>query len=210
MTSESGTSWQEDFARCADFHGHVCPGLAMGYRAAKAAMTWLGERRAPDEEVVVIAETDACGCDAIQVLTGCTFGKGNFIFRDYGKTAFSFFSRASGKGVRLAAKPGAIPLTPRHRVLFEKLGTGDATAAERQEFWDLHRQKCQEVLERPLDDLFFSREITVPLPPRAQVAKSRTCDSCGEPAMATKVVERNGVALCRACLEKEETREKKE
>ncbi|HET6488996.1 MAG TPA: formylmethanofuran dehydrogenase subunit E family protein [Syntrophales bacterium] len=75
MTDESGQSWQEDFAKCADFHGHVCPGLAIGYRAAKAAMAWLGERRAPDEEVVVIAETDACGCDAIQVLTGCAFGR---------------------------------------------------------------------------------------------------------------------------------------
>lgn len=46
----------------------------MGYRAGKAAMTWLGERRAPDEEVVAIVETDACGSDAIQVLSGFTSG----------------------------------------------------------------------------------------------------------------------------------------
>ena len=68
----------QDFQRCADFHGHVCPGLAIGYRAAKAGMEWLSANRAEDEEVVAIVETDACGADAIQVLTGCTFGKGNF------------------------------------------------------------------------------------------------------------------------------------
>ncbi len=33
------------------------------------------------------------------MITGCTFGKGNFIYRDYGKTAFTFFNRDTGKGV---------------------------------------------------------------------------------------------------------------
>ena len=28
----------EDFQRCADFHGHICPGLSIGYKATKAAM----------------------------------------------------------------------------------------------------------------------------------------------------------------------------
>jgi hypothetical protein len=47
----------EDFQRCADFHGHVCPGLAIGYRAAKGGMEWLSAKRAEDEEVVAIVET---------------------------------------------------------------------------------------------------------------------------------------------------------
>ncbi len=84
-------------------------------------MAWLGERRAADEEIVAIVETDACGANAIQVLTGCTFGKGNFIYRNYGKHAFSLLSRASGKGVRLSGKPGARLLSPRHRVIFDKV-----------------------------------------------------------------------------------------
>nr|WP_279383444.1 FmdE family protein [Methanobacterium formicicum] len=28
--------------------------------------------------------------DAIQVITGCTFGKGNLIFKDYGKKRLHF------------------------------------------------------------------------------------------------------------------------
>jgi formylmethanofuran dehydrogenase subunit E len=59
------------------FHGHSCPGLALGYRAAVAAMTRLDRDRAPDEEIVAIVENDSCVVDAIQVVTGCTFGKGN-------------------------------------------------------------------------------------------------------------------------------------
>ena len=75
----------EDFKRCADFHGHICPGLSIGYRAAKAGLDWLNEHRATDEEIVAIVETDACGADAVQVISGCTFGKGNFIFMEPSK-----------------------------------------------------------------------------------------------------------------------------
>src|SRR4030066_84072 len=90
----------QDFQRCVVFHAHICPGLAIGFRAAKAGLGWLEENRAEDEELVAIVETDACGADAIQVLTGCTFGKGNFLYRDYGKQAFTLFVRKSGRGVR--------------------------------------------------------------------------------------------------------------
>ena len=54
------------------FHGHFCPGLTIGFRAALIGMRKLGVQRAYDEELVAIAETDACGVDAVQVLTGCT------------------------------------------------------------------------------------------------------------------------------------------
>ena len=57
------------------FHGHDCPGLAMGYRMATVAMDKLDSFRAEDEEIVAIVENDACGVDALQCVTGCTFGK---------------------------------------------------------------------------------------------------------------------------------------
>ena len=42
------------FEDCVRFHGHSCPGLASGYRAATAAMEALGVRRPEDEELVAI------------------------------------------------------------------------------------------------------------------------------------------------------------
>lgn len=39
------------------FHGHMCPGLAMGIRAAEIALQEIGPH-ARDEEVVAIVETD--------------------------------------------------------------------------------------------------------------------------------------------------------
>lgn len=202
MKTDYEDLWEEDFRKCVDFHGHACPGLAMGYMAAKAGMAWLGERRAEDEEIVAIVETDACGADAVQVVTGCTFGKGNFFFKDYGKTAFSFLSRASGKGIRLCAKPGAVSLSPEQRALFQKVQSGSAEEEDLKMFWEQHRRRTLDVLGRQAEDLYLLNEITTPLPSRAEVLDSVLCAHCGEPVMASKLTETEQGRLCRSCLEK--------
>jgi formylmethanofuran dehydrogenase subunit E len=48
---------QETVERVAQFHGHMCPGLAIGIRAAELALAEIGPH-AQDEEVVAIVETD--------------------------------------------------------------------------------------------------------------------------------------------------------
>ena len=45
------------FKKCADFHGHICPGMSIGFRAAQSAMQRLAEQRSQDEEIVAIVET---------------------------------------------------------------------------------------------------------------------------------------------------------
>jgi formylmethanofuran dehydrogenase subunit E len=60
-------------------------------------MERLGVQRAGDEELLAFVENDACGADGIQVMTGCTFGKGNFIFKNFGKHAFTLVARKRGK-----------------------------------------------------------------------------------------------------------------
>ena len=48
---------------------HECPGLAIGVKACEAAKEKLGLDFSPDEQVVCVTENDACGVDAVQVLT---------------------------------------------------------------------------------------------------------------------------------------------
>jgi formylmethanofuran dehydrogenase subunit E len=188
-----------DFQKCAEFHGHICPGLAIGYRAAKAGMDWLAEKRAEDEEVVAIVETDACGADAIQVLTGCTFGKGNFIHRDFGKQAFTLLGRRTGRGVRLALRAGALDLSGRHRELLDRIREGSATAREREEFQKLHEGKFREIMEKPLPDLFSMQEVAPGIPPKAKIEPSKPCQICGEPTMGSKMQTYQGKEICRSC-----------
>ena len=96
---------QEQWERCVAFHGHSCGGLAIGCRAALYAASLLELSFSEDEQVVCISENDACGVDAIQVLLGCSAGKGNLLFHMTGKQAFSFYERKSGRSVRLVLRP---------------------------------------------------------------------------------------------------------
>jgi formylmethanofuran dehydrogenase subunit E len=99
---------------------------------------------------------------------------------DYGKTAFSFLSRSSGKGVRLVSRPGGFSLTPEHRALFEKVWSNTAGEEDLKEFWELHGQRTLDVLNKPVDDLYILQEIISPIPPCAKVFDSHVCGRCGE------------------------------
>ncbi|MBU0969747.1 MAG: formylmethanofuran dehydrogenase [Proteobacteria bacterium] len=193
----------EDFKKCVDFHGHLCGGLVMGYKASKAALEWFRENRAQDEELVAIVENDACGVDAVQVLTGCTFGKGNFIYKDYGKIAFTFFCRKTGKGIRISPKfrPGT-GMEDVQKQLFEKQRKDTATKEELSQLEGLKRQKAFELLEKPTDELFLITLVRTPIPEKAEIHPSIQCSCCGEPAMATKMETMNGKPVCRGCLDR--------
>ncbi len=189
-----------DFKRCEAFHGHVCGGLAIGYVAATAGLAWLEEKRALDEELVAIVETDACCVDAIQVLTGCTLGKGNLIYRDYGKMGFTFFNRRTGQGMRLAMKPDAFRVSERQIQLFKKTRDGSITDVERAELQALAMQRTVEVLDTRAEDLFSMSPVMAGLPDKARIEPSQPCSRCGEPTMASKLESVDGEAVCRGCL----------
>ena len=200
MTSTPIVS-SEDWKKAVDFHGHICPGLAIGFKAAVAGLERLGEKRSEDEEIVTVVETNACGADAIQVLTGCTFGKGNFIYKDHGKQVFTFIGRESGASVRVALKPGVLELSDRHRELIEKRRSGVATKEENDEFQEMHRRRSYDILDFDLDKLFDIRDVETELPPKAQIEPSKICDLCGEPTMASMLQEtEDGRFLCKPCL----------
>ncbi|MBP1779864.1 MAG: tungsten formylmethanofuran dehydrogenase subunit, partial [candidate division NC10 bacterium] len=83
------------------FHGHKCPAMPMGLRVGAAAMNKLGVQRAPDGQLVALVELGDdhcahCFADGIQVITGCTYGKGNIKQLNYGKWGVTLIDRASG------------------------------------------------------------------------------------------------------------------
>ena len=143
-----------DFTACVQFHGHTCPGLAIGFQAATTLMKRLDVRKAPDEELLAIVETDACGADAIQVMTGCTFGKGNFIFRNYGKHAFSLMDRGKQKGIRVCLLPDVFKSDPEYFSLSKKVQGDEASAEETERFRQLQQDRVQKILEADPESLF--------------------------------------------------------
>jgi formylmethanofuran dehydrogenase subunit E len=189
----------KDFEECVVFHGHLCPGLAVGFRAARVLMERLGVRKAGDEELVAIIENDACGADAIQVMTGCTFGKGNFIFKNYGKHGFTLADRKRERAIRACLRPGALEADPGHLSLFERVQNDEASPEEIARFRELQRKRVQKVLEADIGFLFKIEEISVDIPPKSSVKASGTCDLCGELTKIDLLREIDGQRACIPC-----------
>ena len=174
------------YAEIREFHGHNCPGLAVGYRMARAALEALGAERAGDEELVAIVENDACGVDALQCLTGCTFGKGNLIFRNYGKQVYTLYSRRSRAGVRVSFHGRGIP-------------PGLHEDREAYVTW---------LLSAPAEKMLMTRRVTIAEPEPARIRKSVECAFCGERVMESRARQRGERLACIPCFEenREQTR----
>ena len=162
------------------FHGHECPGLAIGYRMASAGLKAVESARASDEELVSIVENDACGVDALQCITGCTFGKGNLLFRDYGKHAFTIYSRSTRKGVR---------------VLFLSQNVPDGVKPDRKKFADW-------ILSAPRELILSVMPVSVPEPEPARIRNSVPCSVCHEMVMESRLRNLDGKLVCIPCFEK--------
>lgn len=182
------------------FHGHSCPGLAIGIRVSELAQQRLGGIDSAD--LLAVVETDMCGVDAIQFLTGCTYGKGNLIHRDVGKMAFTFFDRGSGNGFRAILNPDqqtGIGVELRH--LMKKVTTGQASSVERERSDQLRAQLQERYLQADLEEMFITGQPAFEMPRGARVLDSLPCEACGEMTMESRTRRFDGKTLCIPCFE---------
>ncbi|MHC1789193.1 FmdE family protein [Solidesulfovibrio sp.] len=186
-------------ARAVDFHGHMCPGLAIGIQAARIGLAVCGHDA--DEDVAAVAETDMCAVDAIQALLGCTFGKGNLIHRDFGKNAFTFYRRSDAAAVRLVLNPDALrAIDPEFAARREAANRDPANAAAREGLPELARRCAGRILECDPQALFDRTPVAAPAPRRAAILSSLLCQGCGESVMESRTRRFAGQTLCIPCF----------
>ena len=187
------------FDDIADFHGHSCPGLAFGYRVALFALKALGERAA-DEELVAIVENNSCAVDAVQVVTGCTFGKGNLIFKDYGKQVYTFIKRPSGEGVRISVD-WTFPETDEEKRIWDRYIRGEHFDDVLKAVHNRKARKIDMILSAKDDELFKITRGSMDLPDEARIYASLRCAVCGEKVMEPRARVKNGEIVCIPCFE---------
>ncbi len=188
---------EEDLKKAVEFHGHMCPGLAMGYRVAKYVKEHYP--RSEDEELVAIVENKSCSVDAIQDMLGCTFGKGNLVFKDYGKQAFTFYSRDKNKALRIYFRGDIFEETDKLR---QKYFKGELSPEEKKEFETMREQLIQKILTAPDEELLSVKEVDIPTPEKAKIYPSLKCQECGEAFMEIMGRMVGGKVVCQACFEK--------
>ncbi len=183
-----------------DFHGHSCPGLALGYRVSQRALKEL-KSRAEDEEIVAVVENNSCAVDAVQVMTGCTFGKGNLIFRDYGKHVYTFVRRPSGKSIRISViweKPAE---TKEEKTYWDLYAKGDRSKKVLEFVHSRKAARTRQVLDAGEDELFVVTKEKSVLPPEAEIYESIRCALCKEKVAEPKARSQDGLKLCVPCSE---------
>ncbi len=158
----------------AEFHGHECPGLAIGFKACQALSERIPTGASIDEEIVCVTENDTCAVDAVQSLLSCTMGKGNLIYRPMGKIAFNFYFRGSGESIR---------------IYFKAENKGMARA----EWLDY-------ILNADTGELFSFGKPVFELPGEAVLFNSVVCEQCGEKAREDKIRLVKGKMLCLGCF----------
>lgn len=160
--------------KCIEFHGHACPGLAIGLKVCEAVIEKMGVIFSKDEEIVCVTENDSCCVDAIQVIMGCSFGKGNIIHRDRGKFAFSFFNRKTDESIRIVFRN--FPRIEDRNIFMEYL------------------------LNANVDELFDYKHPNFTLPEKARIFDSIPCELCGEKATENKIRIMNSKKVCLDCF----------
>lgn len=164
--------------KTADFHGHICVGIALGTRISLAALKYLGLKPGVrNKNLIVYAEIDRCMTDAVQIVTRCTLGHRSLKYVDYGRFAATYVNLDTGKAVRGTVK--------------EYFSNEDTI------------EKTLEKLARiPDSELVTLEEVTVNIPetdlPGSPIRKA-ICAVCGERVMDGREVYEKGKTLCRAC-----------
>lgn len=95
------TPWEQVI----DFHGHTCPGIALGYRVATIAQKEMGIRPAPDSKLLVKAGTQSCALDAFQIINKTTIGRGALIIEETHQPIYQFHFTGTQEILRITLNP---------------------------------------------------------------------------------------------------------
>lgn len=169
-------------------HSHLCPRQVLGVRMALAGALAIGlDLPQSGKNLLVIAETDGCFVDGLEVAAGVTPGHRTLRIEDYGKVGATFVNVSRGEALRLAPR-----LDVRTRALEY------APDEPRHYFAQLRGYQIM-----PDNELFSISPVT--LTPSIEQIISRpgvrvNCSVCGEEIINEREIIYQGSIICRSCL----------
>lgn len=190
-----------EFKGVVDFHRHLCLDIAVGYRAAKALMREMGDQMKNMKEVAALVGNETCALDAIQEVTGCTFGKRNLYLTRVGKPVYILQNTKTGRGVRAYCTYWDTFDHDELRRLRKEAAAPSASPEQKAAFQKLTDDKIREILSAPESELFSITRITLPSPPKSGKYDAAPCGRCGEHTDVALLKKEGEASLCKECLE---------
>ncbi len=187
------------------FHGHKCPAMPNGLRVAEAAMNKLGVERTGDSFLHAIVELGdnhcaTCFADGVQVITGCTFGKGNIEKSNKGKWGLTLVDKRTNRAVRVFPKAEAMLQTKKTAFFknYREKGVPPTQVPD-----EVVQPLVDKVMNAPEEMIMtvsdvFEYEWKEP----KHSFNSIVCEGCGEMVVEEYTETINGKRLCKDCVVK--------
>ncbi|MFV0438155.1 MAG: FmdE family protein [Desulfopila sp.] len=189
--------------RVADFHGHVCPELAIGAKFCEFVQQLQTENTVAADRFSILAENSTSALDAIQILLGVTVGNQRLMVMDYGKHNYALYCRGTGQSWSFTMRAMTYGNEAGYQRLEEKIINNDATLDDIIAFQRLIDERVRRILSRAPRELFVLEptEGTRQQPPES-TSRYTTCTLCGQQVLASRCITRRGEILCLPCLQK--------
>ena len=168
-------------------HAHLCPRQVLGVRMALAGAAALDlEVPRRDKRLLVIAETNGCFVDGLEVAAGVAPGHRTLWVEDYGKVAATFVDVLTGTAVRFAPRLGVRKRAPAY-----------APGESRHYFAQLAGYQVM-----PDEELFAAAPVALASSVENLISRAgvRTnCTACGEEIINEREILAGGLPYCRSC-----------
>ena len=191
--------------RAIEFHGHKCPAMPLGLRAAETAMNRLGVERTGAKDLLALVELGEdhcahCYADGIQVLTGCTFGKGNIRQLGYGKFGLTLVDRKTGRAVRVVPR-AEVQLETQKTDFFQNYRMKGVPPTEVPE--EVVQPLIDKVMAAPAEALFRIGEVEqYREEKKPESFRNFVCEECGELVVEEYGRLKEGKKVCIPCAAK--------
>lgn len=144
------------FETIAKAHGHLCPGISLGYKIAVVAATWAGE----DDEVTILAHTTRCPLDAIKITFDTKNHPDRLTVEDTNTVSF-VLTKPNGSKLYIDELPGTKITSDELKALKKKAEDGVATPEEFARINEIKEEHYKIMEALPPEKLFSVREETV-------------------------------------------------
>ena len=186
------------------FHGHKCPVMPNGLRIAEAAMNALGVKRTGDSFLHAIVELGenhcaTCFADGVQVMTGCTFGKGNIEKSHKGKWGLTLIDKRTNRAVRVTPKGEAMMQT-KETAFFKNYREKGVPPTQVPD--DVVQPLVDKVMNAPAEMILTVSEVVkYNWSEPKHSFNSIICEDCGEMVIEEYAENINGKMVCKDCVD---------
>ncbi len=119
------------------FHGHYCPGLAIGVMASSLALKQIISVHADIHDLQARVNMHNCIADGIQFTTGCTLGKKNLVIGNANGPINFYLADREGNGIRVREKPGMKKFLEAKDPVFRKTPSPEEDAEHKKHIRDV-------------------------------------------------------------------------